>query len=269
MGKHTSETSERRGSLKDIFARRSAGTSGRHTEARQLSAATVLRSNKPSPVLAAIAVPTAAIMAVAVAGFVGAPQSQADSEVVSQAQAPAAPGETDPTNAAPETVNPEDSQVLKEARKAADGDAPKGTVSLKTPEPKQKSQGSSNTSQSKSSRKDSGSSKNSSSSKESSSSPGRSNTEDEYTGSMSKSQIEKMLLDSANGTRWHRIAKCESNFNPRAVNPAGYYGLFQFSRSTWKRVGGSGSPEQASPQEQFKRAKILQAKAGWGQWGCK
>ena len=65
-----------------------------------------------------------------------------------------------------------------------------------------------------------------------------------------------------------RLAQCESGGNPRAVNPAGYYGLYQFSLSTWASVGGTGNPIDASPEEQLKRAKILQARSGWGQWGC-
>jgi uncharacterized protein YraI len=31
-----------------------------------------------------------------------------------------------------------------------------------------------------------------------------------------------------------RVAQCESNLDPYAVNPSGSYGLFQFIRSTWK-----------------------------------
>ncbi|SPT53110.1 Uncharacterized protein conserved in bacteria [Actinomyces bovis] len=65
-----------------------------------------------------------------------------------------------------------------------------------------------------------------------------------------------------------RLAQCESGGNPRAVNPAGYYGLYQFSLATWASVGGTGNPIDASPEEQLKRAKILQARSGWGQWGC-
>jgi uncharacterized protein YraI len=30
-----------------------------------------------------------------------------------------------------------------------------------------------------------------------------------------------------------RVAQCESNLNPNAVNPSGSYGLYQFIRSTW------------------------------------
>ncbi|RAG60329.1 G5 domain-containing protein, partial [Burkholderia multivorans] len=47
-----------------------------------------------------------------------------------------------------------------------------------------------------------------------------------------------------------------------------HFGLFQFKLATWRSVGGSGNPIDASPREQFDRAKKLQAKAGWGQWAC-
>lgn len=66
---------------------------------------------------------------------------------------------------------------------------------------------------------------------------------------------------------WARLAQCESGGNPRAVSASGtYHGLYQFSVATWRSVGGSGLPSQASPAEQTKRAQILQQRAGWGQW---
>ena len=70
------------------------------------------------------------------------------------------------------------------------------------------------------------------------------------------------------GTRldWAALAQCESGGNPRAVNPAGYYGLYQFSVSTWRSVGGSGMPHQASPAEQTHRAQILYSRSGRSPW---
>lgn len=66
---------------------------------------------------------------------------------------------------------------------------------------------------------------------------------------------------------WAALARCESGGNPRIVSSNGlYHGLYQFTVSTWRSVGGSGLPSQASPAEQTKRAKILQARSGWGQW---
>ena len=73
---------------------------------------------------------------------------------------------------------------------------------------------------------------------------------------------------TSDGLNWAALAKCESGGNPRAVNPAGYYGLYQFSLSTWARVGGSGNPINASPAEQLARAQALYARGGAGQWGC-
>jgi uncharacterized protein YabE (DUF348 family) len=73
---------------------------------------------------------------------------------------------------------------------------------------------------------------------------------------------------TADGLNWAALAACESGGNPRAVNPAGYYGLYQFSLSTWASVGGSGNPIDASPGEQLSRAQTLYARSGAGQWGC-
>ena len=72
----------------------------------------------------------------------------------------------------------------------------------------------------------------------------------------------------SDGLNWAALAKCESGGNPRSVNPAGYYGLYQFSLSTWRSVGGSGNPINASPAEQIARAQMLFARGGAGQWGC-
>ncbi len=71
---------------------------------------------------------------------------------------------------------------------------------------------------------------------------------------------------SADSLNWAALADCESGGNPRAVNPAGYYGLYQFSLSTWHAMGGSGNPIDNSSAEQTYRAKLLYKKAGAGQW---
>jgi resuscitation-promoting factor RpfB len=73
---------------------------------------------------------------------------------------------------------------------------------------------------------------------------------------------------SAASLNWAALAKCESGGNPRAVNPSGYYGLYQFSLATWHSVGGSGNPIDASAAEQTSRAEMLYNKAGAGQWTC-
>lgn len=69
------------------------------------------------------------------------------------------------------------------------------------------------------------------------------------------------------GDVWAALAQCESGGNPTIVSSNGlYYGLYQFSLSTWQSVGGTGLPSEASPAEQTQRAQILQARSGWGQW---
>ena len=62
------------------------------------------------------------------------------------------------------------------------------------------------------------------------------------------------------------IAWCESRNNPRAVSPAGYRGLYQFSFSTWGVVGGSGDPAAAPRSEQTWRAWLLLSRHGSGHW---
>jgi hypothetical protein len=63
------------------------------------------------------------------------------------------------------------------------------------------------------------------------------------------------------------IAACESGGDPRAIGGGGHYrGLFQFSIETWNAIGGRGDPAAASVAEQVKRAEILYAQAGPGQW---
>jgi uncharacterized protein YabE (DUF348 family) len=73
---------------------------------------------------------------------------------------------------------------------------------------------------------------------------------------------------SAASLNWAALAKCESGGNPKAVNPNGYYGLYQFSLATWHSVGGTGNPIDASAAEQTSRAEMLYNKAGAGQWTC-
>jgi hypothetical protein len=65
---------------------------------------------------------------------------------------------------------------------------------------------------------------------------------------------------------WDRLAQCESNGNWRINTGNGYYGGLQFSASSWRAVGGSGLPHQASREEQIRRGELLKAKQGWGAW---
>lgn len=67
---------------------------------------------------------------------------------------------------------------------------------------------------------------------------------------------------------WDKIAACESGGNWKINTGNGYYGGLQFSAATWRSVGGPGLPHEHSREVQIKYAKILQARSGWGQWGC-
>jgi hypothetical protein len=64
-----------------------------------------------------------------------------------------------------------------------------------------------------------------------------------------------------------RIARCESDGNPRAVSPDGRYrGKYQFDRRTWAAVGGRGDPARASAPQQDRLARRLIARRGSAPW---
>jgi len=68
-------------------------------------------------------------------------------------------------------------------------------------------------------------------------------------------------------TLLERIAQCESGGDPTVVSQSGMYrGKYQFSRATWRAVGGTGDPAAASEAEQDKRAAILLDVQGPGAW---
>jgi resuscitation-promoting factor RpfB len=64
-----------------------------------------------------------------------------------------------------------------------------------------------------------------------------------------------------------RIAQCESGGDPSAVSADGrYFGKYQFSRATWRRMGGRGNPARASEAEQDQRAAALYRQEGTAPW---
>ena len=85
-------------------------------------------------------------------------------------------------------------------------------------------------------------------------------------------QVEKHGTQEAprvtNGSVWDKIAQCESGGNWQINTGNAYYGGLQFSAPTWQSVGGTGVASDHTREEQIKRAIILQARSGWGQWGC-
>ncbi len=63
------------------------------------------------------------------------------------------------------------------------------------------------------------------------------------------------------------IAECESGGNPKAVSPDGRYrGKYQFSRATWRSLGGKGDPAKAPEAEQDRLARLLMKRQGPSAW---
>ena len=69
------------------------------------------------------------------------------------------------------------------------------------------------------------------------------------------------------GLDWPALARCESGGDPRAVSRTGRYrGLYQFSLSTWRSVGGTGDPIDHSRDSQTARAYALYQRDGRAPW---
>jgi len=65
------------------------------------------------------------------------------------------------------------------------------------------------------------------------------------------------------------IAKCESGGDPTAVSADGRYrGKYQFTRATWKRLGGHGDPATAPESTQDRLALKLYRSDGVEPWGA-
>ncbi|MBM7771587.1 LysM repeat protein [Actinokineospora baliensis] len=71
---------------------------------------------------------------------------------------------------------------------------------------------------------------------------------------------------SADPVNWDAIAQCESGGNWSINTGNGYYGGLQFSPSTWRANGGSGSAHNASREEQIRVAENVLKSQGIGAW---
>ena len=71
---------------------------------------------------------------------------------------------------------------------------------------------------------------------------------------------------AATDDQLRRLRNCESGGNYSINTGNGYYGAYQFALGTWRSLGYSGYPHQASPSTQDQAARELQARSGWGQW---
>ena len=79
------------------------------------------------------------------------------------------------------------------------------------------------------------------------------------TGSKAKPRAAQVSLED--------IAQCESGGDPTAVSPDGRYrGKYQFSRRTWRSLGGKGDPAKAPEAEQDRLAALLMKKQGPSAW---
>jgi resuscitation-promoting factor RpfA len=65
---------------------------------------------------------------------------------------------------------------------------------------------------------------------------------------------------------WDALAQCESGGNWSINTGNGFSGGLQFTPSTWAAYGGTGSPENASREQQIAVAERVQASQGWGAW---
>lgn len=70
----------------------------------------------------------------------------------------------------------------------------------------------------------------------------------------------------ASATNWDAIAQCESGGNWSTNTGNGYYGGLQFTQSTWKAYGGTGSPQGASRDQQIAVAERVMQGQGPGAW---
>jgi hypothetical protein len=72
--------------------------------------------------------------------------------------------------------------------------------------------------------------------------------------------------NAESGVNWDAVAKCESGGNWSIATGNGYYGGLQFTMGTWRANGGSGSPHQASKEEQIRVANNVLKTQGIRAW---
>jgi len=74
------------------------------------------------------------------------------------------------------------------------------------------------------------------------------------------------VLTKAYSVNWDAIAACESGGNWGISTGNGYSGGLQFTPSTWRANGGSGSASVASREEQIRVAENVLRSQGIGAW---
>ena len=73
-------------------------------------------------------------------------------------------------------------------------------------------------------------------------------------------------IHKAYSVNWDAIAQCESGGNWGINTGNGFSGGLQFTPSTWRANGGSGSPNYASREEQIRVAENVLHSQGIGAW---
>ena len=71
---------------------------------------------------------------------------------------------------------------------------------------------------------------------------------------------------AASANDFARLRQCESGGNYSINTGNGYYGAYQFDLRTWRGLGYSGKPSNASPGTQDQAAQTLQSQRGWQPW---
>jgi len=72
--------------------------------------------------------------------------------------------------------------------------------------------------------------------------------------------------NAADDSTWDRLAQCESGGRWNINTGNGFSGGLQFTPSTWKAYGGTGSAHNASREQQIAVAEKVLAGQGWGAW---
>lgn len=76
--------------------------------------------------------------------------------------------------------------------------------------------------------------------------------------------------DVPDGSKWDRIAQCESTGDWSINSGNGYYGGLQFDKKTWNAYGGqqyASRPDQATREEQIAVAeRVRDSRGGYGAW---
>jgi len=85
-------------------------------------------------------------------------------------------------------------------------------------------------------------------------------------GGVAAATMSMPAANAVDGATWDALAQCESGGNWSINTGNGFYGGLQFTQQSWNGVGMSGSPMNASREQQIEAAERLLAQQGWGAW---